>query len=174
MFIQSHLAAWKLRPITNGHRFLQTFCFLSDLLDIFPPRGLKYSLLVIKHLFNACPRHLLLSGVGTWGNLALKPILLVWSTVPMSWQLGNKYHSQSVGQRLISQYGKTSSPIFRIIGNKLDHINLLRYCSVVAPVMGAYFTLIDCPYITSVELVDVSDMLYIGNSLYILAHWFTP
>ena len=37
-------------------------------------------------------------------------------------------------------------------------------------VMGAYFTLIGCPYITSVELVDVSDMLYIGNSLYILAH----
>ena len=37
-------------------------------------------------------------------------------------------------------------------------------------VMGAYFTLIGCPYITSVELVDVSDMLYIGGSLYISAH----
>ncbi len=37
-------------------------------------------------------------------------------------------------------------------------------------VMGAYFALIGCPYITSVELVDVSGMLYIGGSLYILAH----
>ncbi len=35
--------------------------------------------------------------------------------------------------------------------------------------MGAYFTLIGCPYITSVELVDVSDMLYIGGGLYTLA-----
>ncbi len=37
-------------------------------------------------------------------------------------------------------------------------------------VMGAYFALMGCPYITSVELVDVSDMLYVGGSLYILAH----
>ncbi len=37
-------------------------------------------------------------------------------------------------------------------------------------VMGAYIALMGCPYITSVELVDVSDMLYIGGSLYILAH----
>ncbi len=36
--------------------------------------------------------------------------------------------------------------------------------------MGAYFALMGCPYITSVEVVDVSDMLYIGGSLYILAH----
>ncbi len=39
-----------------------------------------------------------------------------------------------------------------------------------ALVMGAYFTLIGCPYITSVELVDISDMLYIGGGLYTLAH----
>ncbi len=40
----------------------------------------------------------------------------------------------------------------------------------ITAVMGAYFALMGCPYITSVELVDVSDMLYIGGSLYILAH----
>ena len=45
-----------------------------------------------------------------------------------------------------------------------------RGLEVLPGVMGAYFTLIGCPYRTSVELVDVFDMLYIGGSLYILAH----
>ena len=53
---------------------------------------------------------------------------------------------------------------------KLLDSNVRDIVGNVAVVMGAYFTLIGCPYITSVELVDVSDMLYIGGSLYILAH----
>ncbi len=46
----------------------------------------------------------------------------------------------------------------------------LQAISKLHVVMGAYFTLIGCPYITSVELVDVSDMLYIGGGLYTLTH----